>query len=408
MSSTISRSFLTFVITSAALLAAGGASAQVGGGALSASDFTISFEAYNGSRWVQMTSAQEQYFFNRARCQCDQDPSGEFKIVVRPAPGAGQKIQVQLQNSLTGGQGVAYLFAGTAGYDCLSPGSIVGGNLGTVCTNLVAPDSGYPGKLFTTMANFGNVNFVESAPIPVAYLFNSLGNPACGSNGTCDSAARCDTTNTQTNIQFWAQTNSSIGPDFDPGPPAAVALVGYVPVTPVHVTVEAGNQALNVSWDWGSVNVATDTTLAGVQLFCQRDTDTEVFSPGSFAAAYLTPAILCPATATARATGGPFSDLDPKYLCSGLIPAASTSHRITGLQNGIPYGVGVAAVDKYGNIGPISDVVYNLPNAAAGGSDSATFGSGCSFDVRGRHERSEDLPSLWLAVMTLAFVRRRR
>ena len=107
-------------------------------------------------------------------------------------------------------------------------------------------------------------------------------------------------------------------------------------------------------------------------------------------------------------TGGPFSDLNPNYLCSGLLPASSTSHRITGLQNGIPYGIGIAAVDKYGNIGAISDVVYNLPSAAAGGSDSATFGGGCSFDVRGRHDRTETVASLWLAVLTLAFLRRRR
>lgn len=408
MSFTISRSVLPFVIGSAALLAAGGASAQVGAATLYPTDFTISFEAYDGSKWVQMKPAQQQYFFNRARCLCDQDPSGEFKIVVQPAPGAAVKIQTLLQSNLTGGPGFAYLFAGTAGYDCLAPNAYLGSGLASECTNLLAPSSGYPGSLFTTMASFGNVNFVESAPIPVAYLFNSLSNPTCGSSGTCDSAALCSTTATQTNIQFWAQTNSSIAPDFDPGPPADVDLVGYVPVTPGHVIVEAGNQALAVSWDWGGLNIATDTTLAGVQLFCQRDTDTQVFPSGSFAPAYMTAAALCPARATAPTPGGPFSDLDPKYLCSGLLPASSTSHRITGLQNGIPYAVGVAAVDKYGNIGAISDIVYSLPSAAAGGSDSATFGGGCSFDVRGRPDRTETVASLWLAVLTLALVWRRR
>src|ERR1017187_5588633 len=251
MFSTIPRLVLTLVITSTVLLAAGGASAQGATGALSPSDFTISFEAYSNGQWVRMNSGQQQSFFNRARCLCHQDPSGEFKIVVQPAPGAGQKIQSQLEANLIGGGGVAYLFAGTQGYDCLSPNSFIGGfGLGAVCTNLLDPGN-YPGMLFTTMANFGTVNFVESAPIPVAYLFNSLNNPTCGSNGTCDSAARCSTTATQTNIQFWAQTHSSIGPDFDPGPPAAVDLVGYVPLTPAHVTVEAGNQAFAVSWDWG-------------------------------------------------------------------------------------------------------------------------------------------------------------
>jgi len=403
----ISRSVLTFVITSAALLAAGGASAQVGTAALSPSDFTIYFEAFDGSRWVKMTTVQQQYFFNRARCLCDQDPSGELKIVVQPAPGAAQKIQALLQANLTGGQGVGYLFAGAQGYDCLSPNSLIGGvGLGVVCTNLLDPGN-YPGKAFS-MAVFENVDFWVSDPIPVAYLYNSLDTPSCGSKGTCDSAARCGMTNTQTNIQFWAQTNSGIGPDIDPGPLATMALVGYVPLTPTNVTAVGGNEALVVSWNWGAINIAADAAIAGVQLFCQRDTDTQVFSRGTFAPAYTTAASLCPTKATTQSTGSPFSDLDPRYLCSGLLPASSTSHRITGLQNGSQYGVGVAAVDKYGNIGFISDVVYNSPSAAADGSDNATFSSGCSFAVRARHGRSEAAVSLWLAVMALAFMRCRR
>ena len=149
MSSTISISVLTFVITSAALLAAGDASAQVGTGALSASDFTIFFETYSNGQWVQMTSVQQQYFFNRARCQCDKDPNGEFRVVILPSTGVGQKIQTLLQANLTGGQGVAHLFAGANGYDCLNPTAFVGGAaaLATVCTNLLDPGN-YPGKAF--------------------------------------------------------------------------------------------------------------------------------------------------------------------------------------------------------------------------------------------------------------------
>ena len=77
-----------------------------------------------------------------------------------------------------------------------------GYGLGAVCTNLLDPASGYPGKLFTSMTSFGTVNFVESAPIPVAYLFNALSNPTCGLNNTCDASSRCSTTITQTNLQF--------------------------------------------------------------------------------------------------------------------------------------------------------------------------------------------------------------
>jgi hypothetical protein len=421
---------------------------------LAATDFTIFFKGYVNGQWVQMNSTQQQYYFNQARCLCDTDPNSEFEVVVQPGSGAGQKILTQLESNLTGGQGASYLFAGTLGIDCLNPNAIVG-DMANYCTNLVAPASGYPGTAFSPMAAFGNVPYVTSGPIPVAYLFNSLSNPTCAYSGTCDSAALCKTTSVQTNIQFWAQTNSGTYPDFDPGPAAAVDLVGYVPVTPTNVVADGGNEALAVSWDWGGVNIATDTTLVGVQIFCQRGADTQVFQMGSFAPAYMTPAMLCPnspAAAAATTTGGPFSNFDPKYLCSGPIPATATSYRITGLQNGISYSVGVAAVDRYGNIGATSDIVYAMPGATTGGTggtsgaggaggyvggpdaeatggalgsggaagdsppdgaagfaDAGTkvrLGNGCSCDLRGKHGRNETAGTLWLALVTLAFALR--
>jgi hypothetical protein len=137
-------------------------------------------------------------------------------------------------------------------------------------------------------------------------------------------------------------------------------------------------------------------------------------------------------SATLPTSSVPFSNLDPNYLCSGLIPATTTSYRIAGLQNGIPYGVGVAAVDRYGNISAISDIAYALPNAgtggaggtldangaggspADGGTGSSDAGSpamlagGCSIDVCRKHDRSETAAIACLAVATLAFARRRR
>jgi hypothetical protein len=435
-----------------ALLVGGRAQAQMGGatgsGALAASDFTIHFESYVNGQWVQMSSTTQQYYFNQARCLCDTDPAGEFRIVVQPGSGAGTRIQTQLENNLVaGGQGVSYLFASTLGYDCLNPTAYAGW-LGSFCTNLVVPGSGYPGTLFSTMAAFGTTNYVTSPPIPVAYLFNSLSMPTCGDTGTCDSTALCSTTVTQTTIQFWAQTNSGTGADFDPGPTAFVNLAGNISEAPADVVAKGGNEALEVSWDWGGVNVATDTTLSGVQLFCQRGVDTQVFPSGTFGPAYMTPAMLCPSSSTAAAAtaGRPFFNYDPKYLCSGLIPVASTSHRITGLQNGISYSVGVAAVDKYGNVGAITNVAYATPGAGTGGTggtlgtggaaagpdaqatggalgsggaagvspqdgaagvaDAGTavrLANGCSCDIRRKRERSEPAGILWLAVVSLVF-----
>jgi len=352
------------------LLAASRASAQYGGtvgtgaggtsGSLAASDFTILFKKYDGENWVLMKSIEQVYFFNQARCLCGQDPKAEFKILIQPAAGVGTKVQTALQNNLTGGQGVGRLFAG-ANVDCLTASSPVYTSLKGYCTNLLDPDN-FPGYSFG-MAVFANGNHYESPPIPVAYLFNSR-TASCGSQSACLSTGACSNTPNQTmSIQFWAQTNSGLGPDFDPGPSATVTLEDVVPLVPQNVTAGGGDEALNVRWSWpSSVNIAIDKTLAGVQIFCQRGADNQVFPTNWFKAKYLTPANVCPTnTAAAPTTSGPFANLDPKYLCSDLIPANATGHRITGLQNGIRYGVGVAAVDKYGNVSAITNVAYGMP-----------------------------------------------
>ncbi|HEY5283888.1 MAG TPA: MXAN_2562 family outer membrane beta-barrel protein, partial [Polyangia bacterium] len=101
----------------------------------------------------------------------------------------------------------------------------------------------------------------------------------------------------------------------------------------------------------------------GVQIFCHR-ADSQVYADGTYSPAYTTAKMLCPDTApTTSSYGGAFSDLDKKYLCSGLLPPTTTSYRIEGLQNGITYGVGVAAIDKFGNISAIypADVHYAEP-----------------------------------------------
>lgn len=411
----------TFMLLAASRASAQGFGGTVGTGAggvtgttaLAATDFTILFEKYDGKNWVQMNSVDQQYFFNQARCQCDQDPMGEFKIAIQPAAGAGQKIQTLLQANFTGGQGVGRLFAGAVGVDCLAQSNpIYGGGLAGYCTNLLDPDN-YPGFSFG-MAVFANVNFWESPPIPVAYLFNSLATPSCGSQKTCNSTSLCNTTSTQTNIQFWAQTNSGLGPDMDPGPSAPVVLVGEVPVVPTSVTADGGNNALNVSWSWPpGINIADDTTLYGVQVFCQRGADTQVFQSNSFGAVYKTTANVCPTnTAAVPTTSGPFSNLSPDYLCSGLIPATTTNYRLMGLQNGIWYGVGVAAVDRYGNVSAISNVAYGMPiptvdfyseYKTVGGSAQGGF---CSLGVW--HSRRSAAAVICFVGLALVLVVRRR
>ena len=126
------KSALVLFVAGFALLAANRATGQTGGTSgsgtggttgtkLSASSFTVLFNGYSNGNWVQMNTTTQQYYFNQARCLCGTDPNGEFEIIVEPASGAGSTIQTALQNNLAGGQGVAYLFASTSTYDCLSP-----------------------------------------------------------------------------------------------------------------------------------------------------------------------------------------------------------------------------------------------------------------------------------------------
>ena len=93
-------------------------------------------------------------------------------------------------------------------------------------------------------------------------------------------------------------------------------------------------------------------------------------------------------------------------MCSGLLPATATSYRITGLQNGIPYGVGVAAIDKFGNVSDISNLAYATPDSSI--SDPRYGGQGCSFGLPGRHGRTVDHATLLSIGLIVAYLRRRR
>jgi hypothetical protein len=132
----------------------------------------------------------------------------------------------------------------------------------------------------------------------------------------------------------------------------------------------------------------------GVQLFCQRGANTQVFPSKSFGTSFMTSGNTCQNIAPATSSPEAFFQLDPDYLCSGLLPSTANQYRITGLQNGIWYGVGVAAIDRYNNVSAISpaDVVYGQPiptvdfyseYKTAGGSAQGGFCSLGSWHSRG-------------------------
>jgi hypothetical protein len=365
MSYARSRTAIACILATLVLLAAARASAQGTGGtagaaALTKSDFNIYLQKYDKG-WIQMNTTEQTYFFNRARCECDGDQtdwSGYFRIAIQPGVATGTKIKNLLNLSLTGsGSARLYAGAGTA-VNCLAPPAT--GTYSGYCVNLLNPsDTTGTSGIEGGMATIAATNVWYSPPIPVAYLFNAVNYPVC-SGSACDSTANCDTATAQVTIYFWAQTGAANTADVqDMSFP--VNLVGQSAFVPDNVTADGGNEAVTVNWSWpNGLSPSGNAAFMGVQIFCVRGADNQVFKSGSFDPAFMTAAKTCPKTVPASSSTG-IAALDPDYLCSGLLPSTSTSYRIKGLQNGIYYRVGVAAIDKYSNASIISNLVPAMP-----------------------------------------------
>ena len=189
-----------------------------------------------------------------------------------------------------------------------------------------------------------------------------------------------------TTIWLWLDSTGTGQPDSSvsggSAPNLGIALDGTPPAAPADIKVEGGEEALTVSW--GSVSTTNSPDLAGYLVFCMRGSDLQVFDaerlqrqqsqvptrPGQILCSSTTPPIFTPTgvssadpKTTAIEIGAPlaFEDLNPNYLCSGLLPTTQDSIRIGGLQNGIPYQVGVASVDTHGNASPIQSAFVQRP-----------------------------------------------
>jgi hypothetical protein len=201
-----------------------------------------------------------------------------------------------------------------------------------------------------------------------------------------------------TTIWLWLDSTGTGFPDSGVtgryAPSLAIALDGTAPEAPSGITVEGGDQALMVSWT--PLSAADWPDLAGYLVFCMRGNGLQVFNPSYFNNQYLTGQLLCSASTPPTSTAGanssaagittavevgapaPFQNLDPNYLCSGLLPPTQTSLRLGTLQNGIPYTAGVAAVDNQGNASPIQSGFVQVAEA------TGKSGCGCHLgDMRG-------------------------
>jgi hypothetical protein len=416
---TLAKRVLPYLLAAMGVFPASRAAAQpttTAATPLAASDFTVYLESYDpGSKqWGQMNATTQQFFFNRARCECDADKTnfkGSFKVALQPGANTVTKIQNLLAANLVT-SGSARLYAGGTAINCLDVASVPGGNPSPYCLNLLDPtlySAGFTGGM-TAFSSAGHA--LESSPIPVAWLFNSTGSTVC-SGAACDATANCASASVTVNIYVWLQTNSTATPDITTFS-FPVNLVGQVAYAPTNVTAEGGNEALIVNWGWPTslTPSSVNSTFLGLQLFCVRGADNQVFDTGAYGAGFMSASQTCPNVAPATSSAG-ITGLDPSFLCSGLLPSTQTSYRIWKLQNGITYGVGVAAVDKYGNLSQVSEIAYGTPiptvdfySLYKDTSGGAAQGGFCAF---GKDHRRPGLVALAaLAGLGLVLCRRRR
>lgn len=316
---------------------------------LTKDDFAISVQVRDGSSWDYLGTNDAPYFFNRARCDC-QTP---IRVVASlSATGIAKRAAIT--------QGSLRMYVGP---DCLDT------------VNTTARDA----RCELLGSETALTSFASSG-LPVETSVDHFVTPKTG--------AGCDPKLTVQTVWLFVDFEPDMTPDLigSAAPTLAVNVDTQPPAAPSVKDVKGGNEALIVEWSAS----ATVMDMAGYTIFCARGEDIPVFKSGTFERAYMSKATLCPTGAvgapgeqalgtasggaadggTDAATGdvapsfpafGKLKDLDPAYLCAGLLSATTTSRRISVLQNGIPYLVGVAAIDKSGNASPLSAVYLQSP-----------------------------------------------
>lgn len=362
---------------------------------LTATDFLIALWADpKGKDDISLLSTyQAERFFNTARCECDTP----VRIRVGFTPAGAAK-----RNTITTGQ--YKVIIGPAA--CVSADAAARST--STCTVLAE------GKLVgITQPGFIDVETTTGT------FFKNI-------------TTGCRGTKRLENIRLWVDVNQDDIPDLadQSAPTFPVQLDSDAPAQPTGVTVRGGNEALDVSWT--SLSGLDD--FQGYMVLCSRGEDLAVFKDSGFSNEFMTRDTQCGATAKAidatpsqdmvkalsdprllaqtiaakDDTGRgpfpgptPFAELDPRYLCSRLI-TTGTGARIQGLQNGIPYLIGVGAVDRSGNVSQIRDVYLQSPLATrdfyTGYREAGGEAEGGFCNVVGAKGRST---GLWIAAITV-------
>jgi MYXO-CTERM domain-containing protein len=224
--------------------------------------------------------------------------------------------------------------------------------------------------------------------------------------GTFTPTATCTANSDPFTQTVWVLVDYGSDQTYDVSATAPVNINLTPPPTPVvgMGDVAGGNEALVINWQ--GVDSALYPDLLGYQILCERGDNLQVFAKGTFSPSFQS-------CETTRMGTGPAA-LDPDYVCSPLLAATTSSYRVKILQNGIPYGATVVAIDKSGNASA-PDVWYGNPTKTLSFYDVYRRGEPPQGGAEGGFcgvapgSRPRAGTALALGVLAaLAFVRRRR
>jgi hypothetical protein len=364
---------------------------------LTKADFLLRVQKKVDDKWVLLPDIEARRYFNKARCECDETVAIRVELSQ-----AGTQKRPLIK------EGTVELWAG--------PAACVASDIANRPRDMMG---------CTKIADLPPLNIIakslQNVEVTVGQLFRAGNVPA---NRGCNLVF-------SQSLWLWVDVDKNGSPDMsiggDQAPTLPIALDGEPPAPPGGVEVTPGNEALNVSWTRD--NVSADQN--GYVVFCSRAglpvfkdtyyTGTEYQSRQSLCGSGVTP--IAQRLVLNQASGEPppalavnapaeFQNLDKAFVCSELL-TTSTGWRIRILQNGIPYQVGVAAVDVHGNASPLEVAYVQTPIPTrdffdayreAGGEAEGGF---CAYGQRPR-------PAGWVVALLgatalgLALVRARR
>ncbi len=370
-----------------------------GANGLTKADFQIHYQSKVDGDWRDISPPDVELFFNRARCLCDQPFRVQLNLLTTGITKARAIRRAEIR--------------------------LLAGDQTCVCTGAGCGD-----KHCDQIDSSRDINSLLTGGVTFDTTVRAIFRG--GKIRSADDLSACNRDEMQ-NLWFWMDvaddaTADTVTTDIN----FPLRLDGVPPAVPAGLIATPGNEALQL--EWAPLPYLDD--LQGYIVFCARNGDIPVF-PGMHKPNYTAPASLCSGNAVAAlaatptpAPPAPTDDVladgpvlsrgpaptqirahDPLFACSDIITGAAQT-RLYQLQNGIPYVVGVASVDKRGNASPIEEVVMQSPIPTrdfyrsyrdAGGSAEGGF---CA--IAPRRAPAHGLTLLVLAPLAALLVRRRR